>query len=893
MFDHLHAMGQNLADGENGIPESGLYGSDLAPDRLYDYNLMAGNTPYGKYTVGAYTMSIHERTILGWLAPDALVSDQQGVTVRDLYTYGDAYQVEIGDRGTTRTMFIGNRQRHSYFDSLGTFDYPGRPPNANDWSLKTTGLSLELSNYPGGSNQFYDYVFADNTYAGSSYAVDHDGDMYGPTTTSQITPWTVPNVNGCDSYNGDVVCGQSDFTMTWQAIDNVRYTGGADDEMAFDFFADYRDASIVYIREDSWMGTETDGSSFAGEVRVTNGATLTIEDGITLTFEEGIRVDSGARLDTESGVTLKFDQGELLQVYGTLAAEGTTFEASNTNLGWSGVNVQGSATIQASSLVQHVRTFGGGAIYVAGSLDFLNSTVKGSTLGAGGHGIQAYGSTSDVLVEDGIIRDNEGYGVYAGFNGRVFVDQSEIFNNEDGGVYSGGGDVFLYDSVVDQSDGYGIHAVSNGYVGFGFPFGGYPTPSENTDVDDHASGTFYAVNNADVSAGSTTQWGQNNLIREGTELHVYSRTSSSVRAQCNWWGRSQGPVPSYRDSDGTSTLTYIPYLASQGGTCGMSLARQSGGADARDVTTRYGASGLRANGPSASDEGDFGPGAPAVIPQGVWDAMQLADQEEFDAAFGVLVAAIQTARSPEESQRAYATMMRIGRRGTSPATIPFLQAQSRRESERPYALQALAQLHQTEGNMDQSETASRALTEEYPETEHARFGWMMRYSLATGRGDRSAAEAVLGALQASRSEDEETAAMAYDYRMRFFDEAGEPSQRLRHGVEQVDMPSMEAASAAANAALPETTELGAAYPNPARGTLTLPLALAEDATLDVAVYDVLGRRVQTALAGRLAAGYHEARVEGAQLAPGVYVVQARVEGATASLRLQQRITVVQ
>ncbi|MEM8602136.1 MAG: T9SS type A sorting domain-containing protein [Bacteroidota bacterium] len=70
--------------------------------------------------------------------------------------------------------------------------------------------------------------------------------------------------------------------------------------------------------------------------------------------------------------------------------------------------------------------------------------------------------------------------------------------------------------------------------------------------------------------------------------------------------------------------------------------------------------------------------------------------------------------------------------------------------------------------------------------------------------------------------------------------------------------------------------LGAVYPNPAGGAVTVPVTLAESTEVTVVVYDVLGRAVATLAEGTRALGRHALTLDTAGLAPGVYVV--RVEG---------------
>ena len=86
--------------------------------------------------------------------------------------------------------------------------------------------------------------------------------------------------------------------------------------------------------------------------------------------------------------------------------------------------------------------------------------------------------------------------------------------------------------------------------------------------------------------------------------------------------------------------------------------------------------------------------------------------------------------------------------------------------------------------------------------------------------------------------------------------------------------------------------LGGAYPNPARGRARVPYTLGRAAQVEIAAYDVLGRRVQTLTSGQQAAGRHEAEL-GAGLAPGVYLVRAVFTTGEERHTFTQRVTVVQ
>ena len=83
-------------------------------------------------------------------------------------------------------------------------------------------------------------------------------------------------------------------------------------------------------------------------------------------------------------------------------------------------------------------------------------------------------------------------------------------------------------------------------------------------------------------------------------------------------------------------------------------------------------------------------------------------------------------------------------------------------------------------------------------------------------------------------------------------------------------------------------ELGAAYPNPASGAVTVSLVLPEAAEVSVAVIDVLGRQVVVLHEGWLAAGTHRLVLDAAELPSGLYLVRVEGEG----IHLSRRVTLV-
>ncbi|MEO0558898.1 MAG: T9SS type A sorting domain-containing protein [Bacteroidota bacterium] len=79
--------------------------------------------------------------------------------------------------------------------------------------------------------------------------------------------------------------------------------------------------------------------------------------------------------------------------------------------------------------------------------------------------------------------------------------------------------------------------------------------------------------------------------------------------------------------------------------------------------------------------------------------------------------------------------------------------------------------------------------------------------------------------------------------------------------------------------------LGAASPNPTASSLTVPYCLVSSSPVELAVYDVLGRRVLELVNARQLEGSHTATLDASALAPGVYLIQLRAGEDTRTTRV--------
>jgi serine protease AprX len=84
---------------------------------------------------------------------------------------------------------------------------------------------------------------------------------------------------------------------------------------------------------------------------------------------------------------------------------------------------------------------------------------------------------------------------------------------------------------------------------------------------------------------------------------------------------------------------------------------------------------------------------------------------------------------------------------------------------------------------------------------------------------------------------------------------------------------------------PRRTGLGPATPNPFNPVTTIPYSLVAEAHVDLAVYDVRGRRIATLVDANRPAGEHAATWDASQEASGVYFYQLRAGGVSETRKI--------
>jgi outer membrane protein assembly factor BamD (BamD/ComL family) len=247
------------------------------------------------------------------------------------------------------------------------------------------------------------------------------------------------------------------------------------------------------------------------------------------------------------------------------------------------------------------------------------------------------------------------------------------------------------------------------------------------------------------------------------------------------------------------------------------------------------------------------------------------------------------------TEAAYALGRAVSEGDLSPEILAELDARAQTLSgyRQGLALHALALAHWVAGDADAALASANAMIASFagasgPSEAHYLSGLALKADLLLATGDVAGAGGAVEALLLAEPDSRAAERAALAWRA-----AAEASGE--EGVRTADVPRRKDAAGAAtrmSSELPTESGLGVPYPNPAREAVTVPVAVAAGAHAEVALYDLLGRRLGRVHAGRLGPGQHEVEVVLGALPPGLYVLRGEVTGAAGAVTLSHRLVTV-
>ncbi len=911
----------------NGVPflPPSTPGGLSTGDRVVAHALMVSRQNSDERISLNYQTSAAERAYVARTItnPDSLwidcvaPTDGQIVTLSDVAVSGDCIALPVGTAdGRLRELYLSNVQRTTRFSQMSQpyVNIGGGCSSLGcgriEWGLPTAGMLVEyVEREPGARGAWSrDVVTADDQlsdFPGCSQYVDVDpsaedvfgGDFWRPGVDRQLTPWTRPNVYGRHTLDG---LAPNALTDGLHAIDDIRSVTGTDD-IRFDYYRNYPDAPVAFVRENWWVTSHTDSVAVFNELRVLAGDTLFVEAGAEMTFMGNLVVEAGAALDLEG--TLRFGPAAGLVVYGDMRAEGGAMVALDPTLGWRGVRLEtnmlsdpaggppapGTVFWTGTTVADVAIPAGSGLTSPAAVVVFnrhlvmADGQIRDTENGSG-----LYVASGNAWISNGArFENNEDYGLVTGADGHIvtYVDfgprEVTITSNEGGGVSAAGKNatVYLASTTVNGNFGVGVEARAKGTATF--------SSTERVTVADNQGG-LSARGGGSLFAGACTLVGGQTVCTApaighsiagnapgGNHYDARSLSGAVLYAEGNEWGAAQSPVDLILISDAQSFLSVCPFVGGAAGTCAAASSRAGGPQLARQSTA----------------EAEAARGAALSAPLFALATSRLAAGDTTGAVAAV-TGALDAASTEDERVGAYEAAARLAGLVQPVAFVARLTAESAPEADpatRPWALRALVAAQTSMGDAVGAHAAATVLVDGYAGTEHEAEGHAARVLLAVGAADETAA---LAAYDALAPLDSLGAAVAGDLIAAAF--AGESggaalANRTPGGGTAETVAVTEASSAAG---LPAEIEVGRVAPNPTSAQALVVVGLPVAATVGVEVYDALGRRVWSSPASERAPGYHRLGVDARRLAPGLYVARVRIAGASGAARVETRRFVV-
>ncbi|MEM6285753.1 MAG: S8 family serine peptidase [Bacteroidota bacterium] len=597
----------------------------------------------------------------------------------------------------------------------------------------------------------------------------------------------------------------------------------------------------------------------------------------TLEFEPGAKLTATRTVLSDSTV-----------LTGDLYATGTTFTAEVPASGWGGLRLENGTTA----------TLSGGSLVDDAAVDVLGGTFTLDDSVIQDAGIYASGSSSQVTVRNrSEIRGASTWGLFVENGADAFIEDldTSLESNSEGIRSRGSGSTITLadEAKIFNNDGDGVFTDLYGKVLFATS--GQPFTIEDND-DGLRSETASEINSQNAS---------HRIIDNSAgafAYDVFGMDFSTTNVDLNYWGPT---VTSSSDLDvlnGDAIIIIDPVL------------------------TTDPSSGARV---AMSDDPPEGTGLPYASALGTdtvqgWAeaAVEALSRGDAEGAVDAVRRALNRAETASERGQAWAAAARVAidlqEMEASPGASAWARlaalARARLSSaeDAPWARRTLALgalMHPGRGVAERTaetrghlvalralpeRTDLAAITARRPQREgtggssgaplsHAAFAGLMEIRLALEAGEASGARSALASLAAVDPVQAEVASIGVEATFPDLDVTAALAEGQQEGRQRQ-----------AEAARQATAEGLTVHPNPTTGALRLRFGMAETASVEIAVFDGLGRQVAEVASGDRDEGVYTEAVDLSSLPAGVYLVRMTVQPADggASRAEVRRIAVV-
>lgn len=593
--------------------------------------------------------------------------------------------------------------------------------------------------------------------------------------------------------------------------------------------------------------------------KIDPGTTFTMGDGARLAFYNEVHIDGTA----EAPIQISRAPGATRWHSLVVAGDNSSVSHAEVSGGVYNLDVRGEAVS-----LDHVTSTGGtyGLIVRSGnqigfpgsraqpSADVTNSSFMGNT-----YGVSVTGALSTARISSSTLSNNTKDGLYVSGGDASAFHHNTVANNSRYGVN------VVNDASFSTSAGVGAHGAFN-------------TIADNGGYEVYVGETAYAsLGQYDGGINPNASYASicNTVADSGLSVvplvYVSGSRKHAIRARAAWWGGSPHPSQVSGPVDRAYALTSAPV--------GNAACQQPGGGSSLAASHHPAASARNASSSAKRGLGDLDPATVAQRMTSLRDSLGLhpdgAHAEEVVAELYALY------RTDAEDEIGAAALNAAAITAHGNRFIAGLSANARAGS---LSAIAAARIALSGEDLVDARTRANALAPLVTDADLALGVLGLEVDLLVAEDQPAAALTALSALEAAEDAiaqaDPEFVASDYTPVRQSIELAAEPSTAKTSST----------TSASASARFEDA--LFDPFPNPTSGRLTVPLTLAATSNVTVSVFDALGRRVAVLADGEMAEGAHALRLDARHLASGVYVVQARVDGAAGQTAFAKRLSVV-